>query len=336
MNDRVLYFPHISVPDKPWFARALLYWDEVGSIVPSQYSSINPELTEYMNDLMSAEMVKAIHPNEHIGEIPHFTDAFLELLDEEIATGHHRSLLVDREVVRVHVDKMALPLADELRRRRLARPISAVWYDVEKTTAIQFMIYLAASLGNLPELNYIPITDEADYLALFAGDAHWMGSSLILRHRLRATVLEAVLPAPQQTVSAGSLATFKSKYADSLTRFRSKVESAVIQVAAISDEHMQNEQLALTSTELHREAEEIQARMRESGWPSIVFGTFCSLGSAAFSVGAAALTGQPLLAAGSAPGLISAVYNAFKGSQRQQQLFESPMAYAAFVSERLR
>lgn len=35
MARKVLYFPYISVPESAWFTRVLLYWDEVGSIVPS-------------------------------------------------------------------------------------------------------------------------------------------------------------------------------------------------------------------------------------------------------------------------------------------------------------
>jgi hypothetical protein len=33
----VLYYPTIAIPTGPWLRKALLYWDEVGSIVPEQW-----------------------------------------------------------------------------------------------------------------------------------------------------------------------------------------------------------------------------------------------------------------------------------------------------------
>jgi hypothetical protein len=35
MPDRALYFPFIEVPDSPALTRVLLYWDELGTIVPA-------------------------------------------------------------------------------------------------------------------------------------------------------------------------------------------------------------------------------------------------------------------------------------------------------------
>jgi hypothetical protein len=45
----ILYFPTIAVPNGTWLRRALLYWDEVASIVPHQFRSgdYNVELGDY-------------------------------------------------------------------------------------------------------------------------------------------------------------------------------------------------------------------------------------------------------------------------------------------------
>ena len=34
VSEKVIYFPRISPPDNEWFTRVLLFWDEVGTIVP--------------------------------------------------------------------------------------------------------------------------------------------------------------------------------------------------------------------------------------------------------------------------------------------------------------
>lgn len=33
----ILYYPTISIPTNDWLRRSLLYWDEIGSIVPVDY-----------------------------------------------------------------------------------------------------------------------------------------------------------------------------------------------------------------------------------------------------------------------------------------------------------
>jgi hypothetical protein len=37
----ILYYPTISIPTDRWLRQALLYWDEVGSIVPKNWDSEN-------------------------------------------------------------------------------------------------------------------------------------------------------------------------------------------------------------------------------------------------------------------------------------------------------
>ena len=60
MARKVLYLPYISVPESAWFTRVLLYWDEVGSIVPSAYEVDLSRLTPYMQELVHAELVRPI------------------------------------------------------------------------------------------------------------------------------------------------------------------------------------------------------------------------------------------------------------------------------------
>lgn len=336
MPDKVLYFPFIRVPNNEWFTRMLLYWDEVGSIVPRQYSDGNMALGRYMTELVDADLVKLVHPNEHIGDIPRFADAFLDLVDETPTASERRRTPTERQTtIRIHVDKMARRLADELHRRGLARPVDPPWHEVEKFTAIRFMAFLAASLGHLPTLQYVPATDKAEYLTAFSSETSGEAALLVLREQLRAAVLEGVLPTPSGGASATSIARFKSRYADPLRGFRRQVESAVIDVVSIAHPDLRTERLGLVTAQLRQEAEELRARMREANWRGIVFGTFCSLAAAAFPVGAGVVTGQPVIAAGSVPGLVNAIYNAFRESQQQRQIIESPLAYAALAQERL-
>jgi hypothetical protein len=59
----ILYFPTIAVPNGTWLRRALLYWDEVASIVPQGYTgeSLIPYTPE-VQYLLSEGVFKPISP----------------------------------------------------------------------------------------------------------------------------------------------------------------------------------------------------------------------------------------------------------------------------------
>ena len=45
MAQTILYYPTINIQDGSWLRNAILYWDEVSSIVPDEnYSDFFPEL----------------------------------------------------------------------------------------------------------------------------------------------------------------------------------------------------------------------------------------------------------------------------------------------------
>ena len=60
MKNKVLYFPYINVPNSIWFTRMLLYWDEVGAIVPYEYIDNPEKLDSHTKSLVEAELVRAV------------------------------------------------------------------------------------------------------------------------------------------------------------------------------------------------------------------------------------------------------------------------------------
>lgn len=82
MLGKVLYFPYIRVPENVWFTQVLLYWDKVGSIVPSEYIRRPEKLGSYMGELVQADLVKPVVPPDYTYKIPRFREAFLELVDQ--------------------------------------------------------------------------------------------------------------------------------------------------------------------------------------------------------------------------------------------------------------
>lgn len=331
MPDKILYFPHIRVPNNEWFTRVLLYWDEVGSIIPDEFLRRPEELGTHMSDLLSGGLVRPVVPRDHIWEVPRFSEAFIDFVDSNAVIASRREVSLESQpTFRVHMEKLG-SIADGLIDRGLARPARYPWFEVEEFTAREFMAYLAGVLGRLEELGFEPTTDEVDHLATFSGELPTQAAWMALKERVRADVLENILPAPVGGTSVNELSKFKSRHAGLLRQFRRRIEQAVVDVGAIGDSNLRAEKLDAARGQLTDEIEEISALMSEARWPRIVFGTLCSLATATFSVGAAVATQQEVLAAGALPGLINAVYTAFSGSDRQSRISQSPLAYAALA-----
>ncbi len=335
MPDGVLYFPYIRVPSNGWFTRVLLYWDEVGSIIPYEYSHRPERLGRYTAELIQAELVRPIIPGEYIGAIPRFADAFVEFLDTNRTVAERRQLPFERQTTfRIHMEKLGR-IADELCGRGLARPSDPPWFEVEEFTAVQFMAYLAAVLGQVERLGYTPTTDQVEYLAAFSSEHNGKTALSVLKEQLRATILEGILPAPATGVQVKDLARFKSRYADSLRRFRRQVESYIIDLALIPDADARAQKVDLVKDQLREQIDELRAHMQRARWPRIVFGTLCSLSAAAVPAAAAVGAANLVEAGGALAGLIAAVYASFSGSGVQSQMMRSPLAYAALAQKRL-
>ena len=48
----ILYYPDIDLPNNEWLLKALLYWDEISSIVPNSYHNCatSPEMAYLMEE----------------------------------------------------------------------------------------------------------------------------------------------------------------------------------------------------------------------------------------------------------------------------------------------
>jgi len=146
MNDRVLYFPYIQVPDSAWFTRVLLYWDQVESIIPYEFINAPEQLGEHTRSLIEAELVVQIFPGAYVWNIPHFDTAFLQYVRSLEDLHRRRTDFSCGKTCRIHAEKMR-PISDQLVQLGLANEKPEYpWFLVESRTASDFMCYLAAVL----------------------------------------------------------------------------------------------------------------------------------------------------------------------------------------------
>jgi hypothetical protein len=317
MSDNVLYFPEIRVPDSAWFTRMLLYWDSIGTIIPWEFTQRPEDLGEHTRSLLQAELVKPIIPGMYLYQVPRFDEAFAEYLANlGPELERRRQSFRDGNTTQIHVEKVGA-LEQVIKHYGLGRggndPDYSSWYAVERETAADFMAYLAASLGRLEQLGYVPVTDRRRYY-----EPMLRASERPIEHgddltTLRLEVLEDILPAPKQPLTVDQIWDFKNRHGQELAAFRRDVEREIVSAAAIPNPELRRRRLELFRQEVDEQVRYVEARLKDSGFGDLVFGKFCSV--------MAAIPGVTFVF-----GLASAVYNAFQQSPQASQ--PSPLVYA--------
>lgn len=319
LTSKVLYFPYIRIPASMWLVRILLYWDEVGTITPYEFTQEPERHDRLTRHLIQEGLVRQIIPSLYVHGILRFVPAFMEYLESlgSERLDARRGAFATGQGFLIHVEKLDT-LSRKLANVRLARDGPDSWIEVERETAREFTVYLAATLGRLPDLAYAPVTDEGEYLEAFMR-AGTSSAALDRLERLRVEVLEELFPGPGRGLSVTELARFKQRHGAELVRFRRRVEQELTDVADISDDTLRERRLQLFLAEAHDEIDEIRSHMAEAGWLGGVLGKFTAV--------LAAIPGaSPIL------GLVSAVYEALGSPAKDPR---SPFLYAFQAQEDL-
>ncbi len=338
MADRVLYFPSISAPQGEWFARVLLYWDSVATIVPAELLAQPEALKPYTRELIDSGLLQTIAPDDTIWKsgASNYYQAFIDLVD------HHPMLVTGvplsaRTTSRVHTDKTGTGLADALVQRGLARsvdgPEHARWFDVEKQTADLLMAYLAVLVARASQEETAPITDRADCLAAFDQVQRKDGESLSAdggsadAELVRTQLLRAILPGPSGIVRVHEVAEFKNRHRDLLKAFRLEIEETIDEIAA-TPERWRVKRIKTAVEHLERDKAQIVAQMNERRW-RVGFGTFGAVVAGGVALADAMVSGGTLAMAAGTIGLASTLVDACAGAPREW--LSKPLAYAALA-----
>jgi hypothetical protein len=346
--NNALYFPYISIPRTPWLIQALLYWDRVASIVPREFSATPEKLQPHMRQLIADGMVNFIDPQDYMWRIPNFEENFIRILDSKPkhfwqssyakANPQHKMGLerihseklnprFSNQNTQIHADKLS-PLIQELIERGLASPGGGKWYYIEEQVANYFMTYLAIGISR--EANYRPVSDKYSGLSAFSEDA--FGGRPPLRSRLRARVLEEILPAPAVVEDFRDIYRFKERYNDQLKGFKRRIERFLVNIENLSYDEA-SEHVNDFIEEAREEKEEIARRMEAGRMSKITFNTLCSVcGSGAGLAGGIVNNNFYAIGTG-ALGIASQIWSIFR-SDNENNIGLNPMAYAVYVQKK--
>jgi hypothetical protein len=239
LNRTILYYPTINIPSNDWLKNAVLYWDEVSSIVPREWRDDNSiSLSDDIELLMDEGLFRPIHPGQLLRNptswqaVDDMTEEFISIVKSE----HFKRILQRRKISlsrihaekitksrlvgkgsRVHLDKTNDRIIMFLREERLAIPnkSSWQWFQVESVTALLYMSLLAKYIAAADTHHTVIGTDLQVYEKLnFRQTRYGEGIGIINCN------FNGLIPSPAKTTSMKDIVKFKRKRKANLMAFR--------------------------------------------------------------------------------------------------------------------
>lgn len=235
----LVYFPMLSVPEGGWLARQLLYWDRLVVPTPAAVADEPEEnFDDFTRELMSRDLVGYEFPENHFNVVHRVSAAFADSIDGT-------DLDVRRESMRsaptfgLHGGKTSHDLLDHLRGRGLATEDRSGWWQVECTTAHEYMAAVSRAIAD--ELHAVAVTDSDDAAAAVTGEVDVA----------RLALLGDALPSPEK-FDLEILEALRTHH-DELAAFRDETERYAFLVARSE-----------TPAEADRWREEYRSRVEEA------------------------------------------------------------------------
>jgi len=219
----LLYYPTIRIPSGQWLKQAILYWDEVGSIVPQEYGG--NWLVEKSRDLEYLVGEGLFHPFDprqvsYDGQVAsEMTQEIKTIVKSPLFKKSLSSRKIRTYPSRIHLDKTWDEIIDFLIKKKLVRKespdgtIEPEWLYFENSTALIYMSLLAKHLARKDNRNVItlPGTDRYEYQYLSFLKNPGMEEEIGIEVKIRNW-----LPIPNPDVPIQEIVTFKRQRQDEL------------------------------------------------------------------------------------------------------------------------
>jgi len=253
----ILYYPTINIPTDDWLRNAVLYWDEVSSIIPMSWEDKHLiELSKDIEFLMKEGQFSAVRPEEMMrGDWQNVQD-FLNEFKETISSKEFKALQDERKRKysgihgkklpksglhgkgsRIHYDKMSSSILQYLEARELAfrQKEDSEWVQFESNTALIYMSLLAKYLARMKaDKNMYVGTDLQEYENLnFRTVSNNEGMPVIN------CTFHKLIPSPSKNAPIKEILKFKRMRESNLLAFRKILLEAQNKIAAAeTNEHV--------------------------------------------------------------------------------------------------
>ena len=235
MAQTILYYPTINIQDGAWLRNAILYWDEVSSIVPYEnYPDFSPELL-YLQEL---GVYKAVYPQDLF--FSEFAEDFCDSIVKRISAYDQSRVRtinngIQNDRVRVHKNKIYAPALYELIHYKKLPPSLRLlfedkrfindynaggWMEIDGKIAQIYMRTLAEYSIKCSDKDIVLGTDTAARSRDIYNNAR---NHTDLRAQCCKINIENCLPQPSMDVSFEDILDFKIRRKDELNAFRAKI-----------------------------------------------------------------------------------------------------------------
>ncbi|KLT70219.1 hypothetical protein [Flavobacterium sp. ABG] len=332
--ENLLYYPYINMPKTNWTVRSLLYYDQIGSIVPMDYFYDPNKYDPFMRELVQKELVIPISPMEQFKKPWQICKQFTDYMNTEEFNLKQRKKSFKKkggqkifeskfQGIRIHTNKFDHELLYQIEQAGLAiREDNHEWFWVEKKTAGELMMFLASVLGK--KIDFLPATDQK----IKSNPFFLTKKRLEKTKEKREIILESLIPFPEE-IDLTKLIKFKEQNSELLKRFKNSVEL----IALNSDIEVGSDLFREKIKELEFGKDEISIKMNENKMGKIFFGTFCGISGAVIGLAAAGTTGAII---GGLPSFANAIYSALQIEQIKDVDNNKGMKYIALVDKEIR
>jgi hypothetical protein len=241
-----LYYPEIVIPSKEFIRKTILYWDDIGSIVPKTIWDEHPYFDledQETNQLRDAHLYRPFFPHTlSMGGVDfqrQFSNDFYKRLDffnQRDALRHNTKytpVYETKEMVPGLFDELAKPERG-LAKRELAgvsvTESNHAVYFIESITANIYMALLAESLAEADKNITVPITEDTTwqdyaYAAIYPNNQNVCAK----------LVLDRILPTPSPDVPLEKLIDFKEDHRTELIQLRKAIDGFQTSIAHAPD-----------------------------------------------------------------------------------------------------
>ena len=344
MKTTLLYYPSFKIPAHEWLTDALLYWDEVGSIVPARMErGLNHPNIKYLTDEGCYRRFEPHPAFKSFSEEPSFEQELASRLDSSVFaqklasddSGQFWDLAFEKVTYRAWE-----LLAD--RELTSTKHFTTSWIKVRRPAAIAYMGLLADRLARSDKSGYVkPSTDREDYEDIIFSNANLPNSQQGMSVKLL-----NLLPKASPDTELRTLLEFKAKRRDELEEFKRLLNHYRSQIVSCPDDATARLILDDFKQKIVPSGETIQRLFGENrikgivGTVRMIFATggatwIADAGAKALGVSShdpkvvAASLGLGLLAAGS----IELAAYSLESKARHREIKESPYSYLYYANK---
>jgi len=234
------------IPNKLWIRQALLYWDDIGSIVPEtiwnehKYFKLeNEEIDQLYQEKFYRPFFPETIKRRYGGQLEdNFYDEFYARVDYFKARKQFD--LFKSATPIYELKEMRGGFFNELEKRGLAtRKLGTIHQVsesghpvifVESNTANIYMSLLAEYLANHDDHITIPTTDKTEFL-----DLAYVSTDIQKKQECAKILFNKILPIPKANMSLERIIEFKQEHRTDLLKFRKVVDQFEKDMKSISD-----------------------------------------------------------------------------------------------------